>query len=237
MKKILIYTTSIIVISYFIIYLFYNGILWFNNPSKDEYPIRGIDISHHQGDIDWIALRTEKFDFVFIKATEGGDFVDKKFHNNWKSAIEEGYVVGAYHFYRLCTSWRLQADNIIKTVPKEINRLPIVLDLEFVGNCLTHKSNEDIRIDIRALIDSLQKHYGRKPLLYVTEEFYERYMVGYFDDMPLWYRNIFTKPSLGEDKSWLFWQYSNRGRLNGIDGFVDENVFYSDKRAFEEYLR
>ncbi len=217
-------------------YLLYDGIIWFNNPSKTEYPVRGIDISHYQGAIDWELLKEEKLSFIYIKATEGGDYKDTHFSENWDNAIKSGHYVGAYHFYRPCTDWELQAGNVISTVPKSPQMLPLVLDLEFIGNCKTPRAAEEIRRDIRSLSQRLSEHYGAAPLFYVTEEFYERYLIGHFDDIGLWYRDIFTKPQLKDGRDWLIWQYSNRGHIRGIKGYVDQNVYNGDLGSFKKLL-
>ena len=82
--------------------LYYAGAIRFNYPDEEHYPIRGLDVSHHQGLIDWARIPTERYRFVYIKATEGGDFWDKSFKQNWKQAMNAGLTVGAYHFFTLC---------------------------------------------------------------------------------------------------------------------------------------
>lgn len=236
MKKIVIIFLLSIALLGFLASLFYTGRIWFNMPSQTEYPIRGIDISHHQGKIDWTLLNNEGYDFIFMKATEGKDFVDPMFQANWNRAKKEGYRVGAYHFYRLCTDWKEQLANIVKIVPKQKDTLPVVLDLEFMGNCATPKSVENIRKDILNLIVALHKQYEKKPILYVTDEFYEKYLIGYVDDYALWYRSIVTKPHIKGEQNWLFWQYSNRGRVKGIQGYVDQNVFHGDADKFKAFV-
>jgi lysozyme len=141
--------------------LFYFGYLRFNYPSKEKYPIQGIDISHHQGDIDWAKLKTEGLHFCFIKATEGGDYKDPKFNENWNNSIKIGYATGAYHFYRLCKTGEEQAQNFISTVPKISNALPPVLDLEFGGNCNAEKSKTQIITEIQTCLQLLEQHYHK----------------------------------------------------------------------------
>ncbi len=206
--------------------MLYKGYLRFNYPSTTTYPIRGIDISHHQGSIDWDELAKEKLDFVFIKSTEGGDFVDPLFSNNWKAARDGGYKVGAYHFYRLCKSGKEQAANIIKHVPLDGDLGP-VLDLEFGANCATNQSKEEVLQEIRTCLKLLEEHYTTPPILYVTREFYEAYVKNEFEDYSLWIRSIYGKPSIPE--AWDFWQYGNRGHLRGIKGYVDLNVYHGQR--------
>jgi lysozyme len=98
----------------------------FNIPSLHNYPIQGIDISHHQGDVDWKAISTlPNVRFAIMKATEGGDFKDSKFAQNWHRAGNAGIVRGAYHFFSFCRPGKDQARNVRATVPREPGTLPM----------------------------------------------------------------------------------------------------------------
>ena len=218
-------------------FLIMNGYLRFNYVSRKEFPVQGIDISHHQGKIDWEKLREEKINFVFIKATEGMDFEDPDFRKNWENSVKEGYKTGAYHFYRLCTTPEKQAENFIRTVPEDKNAMPPVVDLEFGGNCASNKSKAEEIKDIYLFLEILEKHYGKKVIIYATKEFYDQYMKNEFLENPLWIRDILSKPKLTEKRKWVFWQYANKGRLKGIDTLVDINAFNGDEQNFEKFLR
>ena len=115
--------------------LYLNGYLRFNYPKKSQYPIRGIDVSHHQGKIDWNKIKEEKFYFVYIKATEGGTYKDPEFARNWNEVSKVGLLKGAYHFFTFCKPGIEQARNFIDTVPVDPDSLPPVIDFEFIGNC------------------------------------------------------------------------------------------------------
>lgn len=200
--------------------LYDRGIIAFNHPDPRRFPVRGIDVSHHQGRIDWKAVRSSSIDFAFIKATEGGDFVDPMFQNNWRESRSVGVIRGAYHFFTLCRSAEDQARNITRTVPRERGMLPPALDLEFGGNCVQRPSDEEVRLRIRTLSDLLHRHYAARPILYTTGEFFERYGEPWWTEH-LWMRDIFFQP----DVPFLFWQHNSRGRIHGIAGNVDLNVF------------
>lgn len=105
------------------------GMLRFNNPSLATYPIQGIDVSHHQGDIDWKTVAAQpNVRFAIMKATEGGDHKDFRFAENWQRAGDAGLVRGAYHFFTFCRPGRDQAQNVLATVPKALDALPIAVD-------------------------------------------------------------------------------------------------------------
>ena len=215
----------------------YFGLLRFNYPAHEEYPVRGIDVSHHQGDIDWEALKGEDLRFVFMKATEGGDFKDRKFAFNWKEAKKAGLEIGAYHFFTFCKSGREQAKNFTETVPFDSSAMPPVIDLEFGGNCRLAKPDNEIIMEIDTLQTVLFETYKKRPVLYVTKEFYERFMIGRFLENPIWFRDIFNEPVLPDNRNWHFWQYSNRGRLSGVEGYVDLNVFWGTGEDFFGFIK
>ncbi|MBM9498695.1 glycoside hydrolase family 25 protein [Leptospira sp. 201903071] len=202
-----------------------SGRIWFVYPSEQKYPIRGIDVSHHQGKIDWDRVPKSEISFVYIKATEGGDFRDPSFAINWKEARQAGFLVGAYHFFTLCKSGAEQAENFIKRVPKESDALPPVIDLEFTGNCKERPKLQDVQKEIREYLTRIDSYYGKKTILYLTFEFIDQYMGEEFFEHPIWIRDIFKHPNTFSDLSWVLWQYKNRGRILGIEGYVDLNVW------------
>ncbi|UOQ64973.1 glycoside hydrolase family 25 protein [Hymenobacter volaticus] len=236
-RKLLVIVTLGILIIVSVAFMFYQGLLRLNYPSYEQFPIQGIDISHHQGDIDWNELTKDKISFVFIKATEGGDFKDPKFQANWANAKNTNLLVGAYHFYRLCKTGTEQANNFMSTVPKNDKNLPPVIDLELGGNCQTNKTDEQIIQEIQDYINIIKEHYGQAPIIYVTIEFYDKFLQNRFTDYPIWIRDIHSKPELSDKRSWTFWQFANRGHIKGINGYVDFNVFNGDKSKFQELIR
>ncbi|XDD47317.1 GH25 family lysozyme [Leptospira sp. WS39.C2] len=209
----------------FILYkAFESGYIWFVYPSKDKYPIRGIDVSHHQGKINWSLIPKNQISFVYIKATEGGDFKDKSFVYNWSEAKKEGFFVGAYHFFTLCKSGLEQAENFIQTVPVDTASLPPVVDLEFEGNCKERPNLENVQFEIQKYLDRIDSHYGKKTILYLTNEFKSKYLGDNLFQHPVWIRNIFLHPNVFSSIDWVIWQYKNTERVNGIEGPVDINV-------------
>ncbi len=140
-------------------------------PDRSRYPVRGIDVSHHQGEIEWAKVAADDVTFAYIKATEGGDFRDKAFARNWSEARKAGIATGAYHFYTFCRPAADQAQNIIATVPKEADALPLVIDLEFGGNCAAAPEAPHLKAEITLLLERVEAHFGQTAILYVTKEF------------------------------------------------------------------
>ena len=209
--------------------LLYNGIIWFTDIHAWRYQVRGVDVSNYQGEIDWTVLAGQGIDFAFIKATEGSTFQDKKFGYNLAQAYETDLRVGAYHFFSYDSSGETQAENFINTVPKLDNLLPPVIDIEFYGdkdhNPPSRQQTESI---LRPLLETLEQHYGKKPIIYAVEKSYDLYISGDYQEYPIWIRDVIEKPVLSDGRQWTFWQYCARKTLKGYKGeerFIDMNVF------------
>jgi lysozyme len=218
-----------------IIGLFYTGDFQMNAPSIEDYPIRGIDVSHHQNKINWeIVQQDSTIRFAFIKATEGENFKDPAFDYNWSQAKANGIDIGAYHFFTFCKSGTKQANNFIQSVPYDSLALPPVIDLEFGGNCQLIKEDSTIIKAIDTLQVLLTKQYHKKPIFYVTQDFYQRFSIGsQFPFNPIWVRDIYHSPALYDGRGWILWQYSNRGQVHGIETYVDLNVFRGSEKAYQ----
>ena len=216
--------------------LFSNGILRFNHPSKELYPVRGVDVSAYQGEIDWTVLAAEDIQFAFIKATEGSSFADRMFAVNWEGAQQAGLRIGAYHFFSFDSGGATQADHFIETVKKTEGMLPPAVDVEFYGDKEAYPpAKEDVQRELNVLLARLEEAYGTKPILYATGKAYKRYLQGAYPENPIWIRDILTEPTLPDGRSWTFWQYTDRARLPGYQGeerFIDLNVFSENEEAF-----
>ena len=190
----------------------------------DDFPLKGIDVSHHQGRIAWEDVAEAEIDFVFIKATEGTDWVDPRGASNWRGAKAAGLRVGAYHYYLLCKTGGAQAEHFIDHVPIDAGALPPVIDLEHAQNCGLDQPVEEVRAEISVMISKLRRHYGKDPVLYTTNSFYRDWLQNAFPANQIWIRDIQKYPELPDGRDWTIWQYSHRGRVAGIDGEVDLNV-------------
>lgn len=220
-----------------IVGLYLLGIIRFNYPDRDRFPVWGIDVSHHQGDIDWELLKSEHVVFAYIKATEGEGFKDKRFLANWDGASRVGIARGAYHFFTFCKSGNVQANNFISSVPVEEGALPPVIDFEFVGNCEARPTKEALIKEVRAFVSKIEEVYGQRPIFYVTYEAYDKYLAGEIEGYKIWIRDIFSYPSLTQNTKWIFWQYSDHSRLKGVNGAVDLNVYAGSEMQFKGLLK
>lgn len=192
------------------------------------YAVHGIDVSKHQGTIDWKRVsRMNKngisISFAFIKATEGITRQDHKFEANWKQAAQNNILRGAYHFYYPSRDADKQADNFIKTVKLSDGDLPPVVDIELSNGRSAKKITEGLKV----FIERLEKHYSVKPIIYTNINFYNTYLKGSFEEYPLWIAGYFDHDRFYNEFNtpWILWQHSERGKVDGIRGNVDFNVY------------
>jgi lysozyme len=205
----------------------------FSYPFSWRYPVRGIDISRHQGAINWKKLSASgKVDFVYIKATEGCDYVDPFFPAHWQAAKKSAIVRGAYHFYSLHKPGVPQAEHFLRVVKPGHGDLPLAVDLEFETGKKRPPEKKRFLAELAAFDKRVYAAYGYFAIYYLNEDFY-RY---YFADRPmknrLWIRGIYHKPAIMKKTGWLFWQYSDFGRVEGIGERVDLDVFNGSRREF-----
>lgn len=215
--------------------LFWRGVLWLNMPSLRRYPVRGVDVSHYQGEIDWQKIAQQDISFAFIKATEGSGTQDEYFAENWKNARAAGIFTGAYHFFSFESAADTQADNFIAAVPSDENALPPVIDLEYYkgGN---PPDAETLRESLRTMLRRLRTAYGKRPIIYTTSACYHDYLKGSDLDYTLWIRSIYSVPSGEPAEKWEFWQYHPYAKLDGYSGgtdMIDLNVFRGTMEMFQ----
>lgn len=181
----------------------------------------GIDVSHYQGHIDWDQVAgATKISYVYLKATEGASLVDDTYERNLREAKRVGLSVGSYHFYRPNVDWEKQFDNMTSVVKAGEQDIVPIIDIESKGRV----SNEKFIADLEKFIKKVTKHYGKKPLLYTFQNFYNKYLIGCFSDyhwMIACYRD--ETPVLNDGKDYIIWQYTATGSIPGIRGNVDRS--------------
>ncbi len=201
------------------------------------YEIHGIDVSRYQSIVNWTEVKNMednglKIGFVFIKATEGTNIVDGQFRRNWIGAEEQHIPKGAYHFFVPGRNVQGQAKNFIQIVNLENGDLPPVLDVEIRRRV----SIIEMQKEVKEWLDIIEEHYGVKPIIYTNIDFYQRYFQAGFEEYPLWIAHYLQPDKPRIENKWSFWQHSEDGRANGINGPVDFNVFYGDSLDFNSLL-
>ena len=207
--------------------------------SENMYPVKGVDVSSYQLDIDWKGLEQEGFRFAFIKATEGSGHVDGRFEYNWKEANKTSMKVGAYHFLSYDTDGETQAQNFIDTVDKKWGMLPPAVDVEFYGEYVDNPpSRQQLTEVLDIVLDRLEDRYGRKPIIYTNSHIYEEYISGNYDDYPIWISAHDIPERLSDGRKWTFCQYTFYGESESVargEKYVDMNVFNGSSWDFRGY--
>ena len=223
--------------AFFYMWFFYEffvsptGFRWralFGDPDYPEgYEIHGIDISHYQGEIDWHLLKHAMIKgcplrFVMIKATEGANRLDDNFNDNFYNARKHGLLRGVYHFWSNKSSAREQAYYFLKQVHLEDGDLPPVLDVEHKPK---DKSVEEFQRDVLTWLHIVEDKYHVKPIIYTYYKFKDAYLgAPVFDDYPYWIAHYYVE-KVEYKGAWKFWQHTDAGRLPGIKGYIDFNIY------------
>jgi lysozyme len=216
--------------------LFSRGYVRFIYPSRAELPVRGVDVSHHQGRMDWSGIRAAGYEFAYIKATEGETFRDSAYLRSRDEARRAGLVTGPYHYFTLCTAGRAQALNLLSVQPGDAGpSLPPAVDLELGGNCGERPPRDSVRAEVRRFLAVVDSAYGKPAVLYVTQEFHAEYMDGDTGGHPLWVRSVYHRPRYAG--AWTFWQYAATGRLPGVGGLIDLDAFHGTRAEFAALAR
>ena len=198
------------------------------------YEVTGVDVSNHQGPIDWTALNGGGVAFAYIKASEGASFVDARFAQNWRAAQAAGVPRGAYHFFTLCQPGQTQARHFLRTVGAR-GDLPPALDAEHMGPCRRSPTTDDPVREITAFLDEVERVSGQRPIVYTTREFHDAHLVGALEGERFWIRSLGAPPRFRRE-TWIFWQIDNAAERPGVAGPVDLNVFRGSRRAFRQFL-
>ncbi|EFC69438.1 MAG: glycoside hydrolase family 25 protein [Prevotella conceptionensis] len=185
--------------------------------------IHGIDISHYQGQVFWEVIgENSKMAYVYIKASEGGDRIDPRYERNIQLAHQYGLKVGSYHFFRPKTNLTKQLENFMTQCrPGDQDLIPMI-DVETKSGL----STPEFRDSLTKFITLVEEAYKQKPLIYTFTNFYNAHMQGAIDGYPLMIAQYnAVEPELKDGRDITMWQYTGKGRINGINGFVDKSRF------------
>jgi len=202
-------------------------------------PIQGVDVARYQGVIDFGRVRAAGIRFVYMKGTEGKDYVDPAFATNWANARAAGTAHGVYHFMTWCSTAAEQARWFKKMVPQDPTALPPVLDLEWnhQSSCKAKFSKADMLEKIHVMLTAMEEHTGKLPIIYTDIPFHRDVLAGEDFDNAFWLRSTAAEPhERYGSRRWLFWQWTQTGTVNGVAGEVDRNAFYGSEDDWTVFL-
>lgn len=194
--------------------------------------VQGLDVSHHQETIDWAQVAQSGVAFVYIKATEGVDFQDPTFEQNWAGAKTAGLLRGAYHMLRPEDDAVEQAEWFLKNLEAVgfgQGDLPPALDVERVSSTTTLPRPQTAERAL-AWLQHVEKQVGRKPLLYTNPRFWQDYLAAdhALTEYPLWLAEYTSEPTPSSGwgwDTWTLWQFTQDGQRPGVTARVDVDRF------------
>ena len=200
-----------------------------------DYPVRGIDVSNHNGTIDWQQVADAGMRFVFVKASEGKAHRDNAFKRNVRQAHQAGLAVGAYHFFRKNRDGNDQAKNFVDAIQGVTLDLPLVVDVEDWDND-NSQDEKVVQQRIRQMVTALEKD-GYRVMIYTNGNGYDTYYKPNFADRDLWLCSFRSPDTLRQTHNHCIQQYSHWGEVPGIDGDVDLNVFMGSEAQWVKWLK
>ena len=184
---------------------------------EGNHSVRGIDISHWDGDIDWAELKKSGITFIYMKATQGLDFVDPKFRENWEEAKRYGFTCGAYHFFDPDEDGDAQAQLFLEQVNFESDDLLPVLDMEVASRL----GKDKLIVEMDKWLNKVEGELGRRPMIYTDTPFWNAKVGVDRSVYPLWIAD-WVESEMPQDlpigwDEYAYWQYSATGKVRGID--------------------
>lgn len=192
-------------------------------PSRENYPVQGVDVSEANGAIDWAMVKARDVDFAYAQATRGADARDARFAANWAGMAEARIRRGAIHVFSLCRPAAEQAGAFVATVPRDPEALPAAIDLGFREDCPARPAREVVLTELRRLASVIETHSGKPAILRVAPDFEAEYRVSEAIARPLWSEGFLLAPDYFA-RGWAMWQSSTIRRIDGIEGPVNWNV-------------
>ena len=190
-------------------------------------PIDGIDVSHHQGKINWTELKknNKSIKFVYIKCTEGASYTDSKCAEYYKGAKAAGFHVGVYHYFRMTSTPSAQFKNFKKHIKASRSDLIPMVDVEQADGY----TSAQVKAKLQEFLNLIEKEYGVKPMIYGTNSSYNKYCAPKFNNYPLYIGRYGKNAPQIANAKYTIWQYSDKTKLKGIEKAVDVCKFGKGK--------
>lgn len=223
-------------------YLYYRYINRFHSFEdfwrSDSFPVRGVDVSHHNTFIDWRQLYKDNITFAYLKSTEGTDHKDKNYQENYQLAKGAGLKVGTYHFYTFGKNGKEQALHFIRNAHVNSGDLVPAIDVEHSKINKAAANNQDLSqliSELKNLEEALFQYFGKHPVIYTNKQCYLLYIENNFPNNPLWICDLHDEPDY-RFENWEIWQFSHTGLIKGVTDPVDLNYYRGSREEFKNLL-
>ena len=218
--------------------LLYTGQIWFNEPKKKDFPVRGPVMDSSAGEIYWSKFPKQNIQMCYLRATESANNVDKTFEKNWEASKGSGLPVGALHIFDLRASGKDQAENFLSTVGDMTGRLAPAVEISpgIFARIFAHDV-KSVGTDLREFVDTVKQKCGVTPIIKCSSHAYDKYIRGEFDDCMIWYESLFSEPD--DNIPWTFWEYTSRYRLESFDNhkkYLHMSVYRYTEKEFEKLI-
>lgn len=222
-----------------VIILFATGQIWFNEPKKRDYPVRGPIITQDMGKINWDKFSQQNIQMAYIRATKSTTFEDESFKSNWKNSGNTDLPVGALHIFDFGMDGTAQAKHFCETVGnKTSGRLIPAVQVKLYGFYTFFPSNYvDVTKRLNDFIKYIKDYYGVYPIIMCNSRTYNKYIEGNFEECPLWIESLFSK--IDENINWTFWGYTNKTRFSFYENnheYLYMTAFNGDEEAFKKLI-
>ena len=203
-----------------------------------KYMVRGVDVSHHNGPVNWSQLKNEGITFSYLKSTEGISHIDRNYKSNYENSKQSNIKTGTYHFYTFGLDGEMQAHHFMRHAIVGSGDLIPAIDVEHSPANKYSNDKDYIKIVIDELIKleyEMYEYYGVRPIIYTNKDCYKLYIKNHFPENLIWMSDLHNEPDL-KDYNWIFWQFSHTGNINGVSGDIDLNYFRYSFRQFNQFL-
>lgn len=211
---------------------------FYDNKYTHKYVLKGVDVSHHNGFVNWPQLKNEGIAFAYIKTTEGIAHTDRNYKNNYTDAKLSNVKVGTYHFYTFGLDGSMQAQHFIRNA--RVGSADLIPAIDVEHSLINKYSNdkdyiEKVISELENLEMELYDYYGVHPIIYTNKDCYKLYIKDRFTKNRIWMSDLHNEPNL-KDNEWIIWQFSHTGKIKGAIGDIDLNYFRYSYRQFNQLL-
>lgn len=203
------------------------------------YRLAGIDVSHHNGPIDWASVKEQGVTFAYLKTTEGLTKIDKDYDEDYDLVKEQEMYVGSYHFFLFNRDGAKQAQFFLENMRFEEGDLPPVVDVEYSPfniRCMNKKVLQERLKQLDRFDSVVYSKTNRHIVIYTNKQGYEDLIRGNFKDCELWLCDLSGEPNEEKYPDWVIWQYCHKGSVDGIQTKVDMNVFRENMDTFDDWI-